>query len=538
MDDVERARAAYAARAWADAYECYQRAARESPLGADDLERLAVAAFLIGRDDDTEAGLTAAYRSHLDGGDALRAVRCLYWLAITLISRGEPGRGSGWFARAGRLLEGLPDPDCAEAGYLLFPAIFEQADSGDHEAAYATATRAAEIGVRFGDPDLTALAVHHQGRALLSQGQVRAGLRLLDEAMVAVTADELSPIVTGLLYCSVLEGCHEVYDVGRGHEWTAALSRWCGDQPDLVTFGGECMVHRAELMQLHGAWPEALEEARLAMLRFERRPRNPSGAAPAYYRQGELHRLRGEYALAEEAYLHAGRLGWEPQPGLALLRLGRGDPQAAVAAIRRVLDGTGDALRRSRLLAAYAEILTATGDRDQAGEASRELSRIAQAFPSRMLTALAGHAAGAVELAGGDARAAAVELRRTVQAWRELDAPYEAARTQELLGLACRELGDEDTAAIELAAARETYARLGAAPDLARVAGAPVAAGLSPRELEVLRRLAAGDSNKAIAGRLLLSERTVDRHVSNIYAKLGVSSRAAATAHAYEQGLI
>lgn len=216
MEVVERARASYAARAWTEAYDGFRRAAEEAPLGADDLERLAVAAFLIGRDDDAEAGLTAAYRSHLDGGDARRAVRCQYWLGITLITRGEPGRGSGWLARAGRLLEGLPDPDCAEAGYLLFPAIFEQTDTGDHEAAYATATRAAEIGVRFGDPDLTALAVHHQGRALVSQGQVRAGLRLLDEAMVAVTADELSPIVTGLLYCSVLEGCQEVYEVGRG----------------------------------------------------------------------------------------------------------------------------------------------------------------------------------------------------------------------------------------------------------------------------------------------------------------------------------
>ena len=414
---------------------------------------------------------------------------------------------------------------------------------GDWEAAYAAAANAAEIGERFGDPDLFALAVHEQGLILVNQGRVEEGLGLVDEAMVAVTAGELSPIVTGIVYCSVISGCQEVYALHRAQEWTAALTQWCEEQPDMVAFSGRCLVHRAEIMELHGAWRDALEEARRAHQRCVQ-GKNQSAAAQAFYRQGEVHRLRGELAAAEEAYREASRCGFEPQPGLALLRLAQGNDDAAAATIRRALGETTEPLKRARLLPAYVEIMLAVGDAQEARNACRELEEISARYESGMLGAMVAHAEGAVALAQGDARAALVALRHAWQVWQEFEVPYEAARVRVLLGLACRVLGDDDTAALELEAARGIFAQLGAAPDLVRVdsltrrAPSVDAHGLTARELQVLPLVAAGRTNKAIAAELVLSERTVDRHVSNIFAKLGVSSRAAATAYAYEHQLV
>ena len=415
--------------------------------------------------------------------------------------------------------------------------------TGDWEAAYAVATEAVEIGERFDDADLLALAMHEQGLMLVNQGRVEEGLGLVDEAMVAVTAGELSPIVTGIVYCSVISGCQEVYALRRAQEWTAALTRWCEAQPDMVSFTGRCLVHRAEIMELHGAWQEALEEARRARLRCEQ-VKNRSAIAQAFYRQGEVHRLQGRYSAAEEAYRDASRCGFEPQPGLALLRLTQGNDDAASAAIRRAAGETTEPLKRARLLPAYVDIMLAVGDVDEARIACRELEEISARYESGMLGAMFAHAEGAVDLAGGDARTALLALRRAWQAWQELEVPYEAARVRVLVGLACRALGDDDTAELELEAARGVFEQLEAVPDLARVdavagrAASVDAHGLTPRELQVLRLVAAGQTNKAIAAELVLSGRTVDRHVSNIFSKLGVSSRAAATAYAYEHQLI
>lgn len=264
----------------------------------------------------------------------------------------------------------------------------------------------------------------------------------------------------------------------------------------------------------------------------------------AFYRQGEIHRLLGEFALAEEAYRDASRRGGEPQPGLALLRLTQGSSDAAAAAIRRVVGETTDPLERARLLPAYIEIMLAVGDADEARAVCRELEEIAEGYPSDVLGAMAAGAKGAVQLAEGGARTALVALRRAGQVWQELKAPYEAARVRVLIGLACDALGDHETAALELDTARGTFEYLGAAPDVARIdslAGRATSGdthGLAPRELQVLRLVAAGKTNKAIAAELVVSERTVDRHVSNIFTKLGVSSRAAATAFAYEHQLV
>jgi len=525
-----------------DAYTSLSRADRAAPLGAEDLEMLATSAYMLGRDDDCLGGLERAYQAHLDTGEALRAVRCAFWLGINLVLRGEMGRATGWLGRAQRLVEREAD-DCVERGYLLVPVMLRHEAMGDWEAAYATAADATEIGERFGDADLLALTVHEQGFALIQQGRVEEGLGLLDEAMVAVTAGELSPIVTGIVYCSVIEGCQEVYALRRAREWTAALTRWCEGQPDMVAFSGRCLVHRAEIMELHGAWRDALEEARRARQRCEQ-GNNQSAVAQAFYRQGELHRLQGKFSAAEEAYRDASRYGCEPQPGMALLRLAQGKDDAAAAAIHRAVGETTAPLKRTKLLPAYVEITLAMGDVEEARNACREFQEISARYDSAMPGAMVAHARGAVDLAEGDARAALRALRRAWQVWQELEVPYEVARVRVLLGLACRALGDDDSAALELEAAHDVFGQLGAAPDLARVellirhATPSDAHGLTPRELEVLRLVAAGETNKAIATDLVLSERTVDRHVSNIFTKLGVTSRAAATAYAYKHELI
>ena len=544
MKELERGREFYASRAWTHAYESLSQADQLAPLGAEDLEMLATSAYMLGRDDDYLGGLERAHHAYLEAGEALRAVRCGFWLGINLATRGEMGRASGWFGRAQRLVE-REQGECVERGYLLLPVMLQEAARGDYEAAYTTGSEAVEIGERFGDGDLLALALQEQGNALIKQGRVEQGLGLLDEAMLAVTAGELSPVVTGLIYCGVIDSCQEAYELRRAQEWTAALTRWCEQQPDMVPYSGQCLVHRAEIMQLHGAWPDALEEARRAGLRFaERVKMNQQAAAQALYRQGEVHRLQGGFARAEDAYRDARRCGLEPQPGLALLRLAQGNGDAAIAAIRRVIGETSERPRRARLLPACVEIMLAADETAEAQSACLELEEISAGNESGILGATAAHARGAVALADGDARAALAALRRAGRVWQELEAPYEAARARVLVGLACRALGDNDTAELELDAARAIFEELGAAPDLARVdalvpAVAPAdSRGLSPRELQVLRLVAAGETNKAIAADLVLSERTVDRHVSNIFAKLGVSTRAAATAYAYEHQLV
>jgi DNA-binding CsgD family transcriptional regulator len=496
---------------------------------------------MLGRDDEYNAALERAHQAYVDCGDLDRAVRCAFWLSLTLMLRGEPGRATGWLGRAQRLLERAAR-DCVERGYLLMPVVARHEIAGDYEGAHAAATAAAEIAERFGDADLLAIAMHSQGNALVAQGRVGEGLALLDETMVAVVAGELSPIVTGLMYCSVIDGCRRAYASRRAQEWTAALTRWCEEQPDMVAFTGRCLVHRAEIMQLHGAWDDALREARRAGGRPD--PQMSQAAGQALYRQGELHRLQGEFVRAEAAYRDASRCGTEPQPGLALLRLAQGNGEAAAATIRRVAAETTERLERVRLLLAYFEIMLAAGDAGAAHEACDELEQLARGFGSGMLDAVVAHARGAADLDAGDARAALVALRRASSAWQELGAPYEAARVRVLVGLACRALGDADSAALELDAARDVFAELGAAPDVARVealsGGAARAGthGLTPRELQVLRLVAAGQTNKAIAAELVLSERTVDRHVSNIFVKLGASSRSAATAYAYRHQLV
>ena len=539
-DELAQGRRYCEKKAWADAFQSLSRADQQAPLGVDDLELLAKSAYLIGRDEEFLETLDRAHGAYLSAGETTRAARCAFWLGLSLLFMGETGRGTGWLAGARRLIEG-EKADCVERGYLLLPRAEQLLGADDYDTAYATATDAIEIGDRFGEADLVSCARHIQGRALMLKGQVEDGLALLDEAMIAVAAGRLSPLMTGLIYCSVIEACQQVYALARAWEWTSALTRWCEAQPQMVAFTSTCLVHRAEIMQLHGAWRDAIEEARRACERVRGTEQQPP--AMAFYQQAEVHRLRGEFEAADEAYRNASQRGCDPQPGLALLRLAQGNTDVAAAAVRRAVSATTDRLRRTRLLPAYVEIMLAVSDIENARSACRELADIAESFDTAVLSAMAAHAQGAVELAEGDAQAALGSLRRAFEAWRQVEAPYEAARVRVLVGMACRAFGDDEGAELELDAARAVFERLGAAPDLARIdsftKGAPSGHPhrLTPRELQVLRLVATGKTNKAIAAELFLSEKTVDRHVSNIFNKIDVPTRAAATAYAYQHRL-
>ncbi|HKK07842.1 MAG TPA: response regulator transcription factor [Gemmatimonadota bacterium] len=539
---LDRGRKAFGRQAWAEAFTALSRAEREGQLEPEDLERLARVAYLTGRDEASADAWSRAHQAYLHREEVARAAGCAFWLGFQLVGQGDRARGGGWIARARRLVD-QADLDCVERGFLRLPEGLRFLAEGEPEAARAAFDEAAAIGVRFEDPDLVALGRLGRGQALVRLGDVEGGVSLLDEAMAAADAGDLSPIVVGIVYCAVVETCGEIFDVARAREWTAALSDWCDAHPELVPYRGQCLVRRSQILQLDGAWMDAAREARRACERLAGPPAEPAAGA-AFYQRGELHRLRGEFEEAAEAYGEARTWGRRPQPGLALLNLARGREQAASEQIRRALEETRDRDARAALLPAFVEIELAAGDVGAAADAAAELSEIAGAFGAAALEAAAAAARGAVRLADEDPRAALGELRTSWRIWEQIGAPYEVARVRILMALVRRELGDEDAARSELEAAERTFDRLGAAPDVARVEslarrrepGVPF--GLSPRELEVLRHVAAGKTNRAIGETLSISERTVERHVSNIFHKLHVSTRTAAAAWAYEHDLV
>jgi DNA-binding NarL/FixJ family response regulator len=504
-------------------------------LSPEDLERLAVAAYLTGHDDEVGALRERAHHLYLDRGQVEQAVRCGWWLGFHLQNAGDAAQAAGWLARLRRLVG--DDADEVLTCLLSLPDAVAAMFGGDAASALPVMEQAAHVAVAHGDTDLFVVAGMGRGRCLEMLGRSAESAAVLDEIMVHVAGGRCAPQLTGLAYCVVIALCMEHFDLARAQEWTEALGRWIDEQPGIVPYRGVCMVHRAEILQMRGAWTRAAEEADLACGWLARSGEAAIGAA--HYRVGELARLRGQVDLAEEAYRRATGYGVEVQPGLARLRLRQNRLGAAVAGLDRALAEHPRVSSRAPMLAARVELGVAAGDLAAARVALDGLTGLAETSGAPYLRALADHCAGVVLLAGDDARAALPLLRHAARLWQKVDAPYEAALTRAELGRACQALGDADAARMELQAARSVLTELGATADLAALDAAtgPPGHPLSPREVEVLRLIATGATNRMIADRLVLSEKTVARHVSNIFAKLEIGSRSAATAYAYEHHL-
>jgi DNA-binding CsgD family transcriptional regulator/tetratricopeptide (TPR) repeat protein len=536
---LDRGRTAYSEHRFTDAIDGLDAADRATATTAVDLERLATAALLVGRFEESVEWRTRAHEAFLADGDADGAIRSAAWLGMEFMYIGDLAQAGGWFARAQRLVDEDPDghPD---HGFLLVPDGLAALYGGDVERAVSSFARVAELARAANDADLVALGELGLGQAEIMLGRPADGLARLDEVMVAVTTGELSPIPSGIVYCEVLQCCRQTFDVRRAHEWTRALDRWCADRPDMVAFSGQCHAHRAELFLLHGAWADALAAAEEARERSELG--DPNGLFGACYQLGEVHRLRGEPDAAVASYEQAARTGFEPQPGLALLRLAQSEVDLARAMILAAADRLDPAERRW-LLPASVEIHLGAGDVPAARAVADELRELSVTSPMPMLLAIVEQAEASVLLAEGDARGGLTASRRAWARWRDLDVPYEAARCRLIAARACRALDDEASAVMELDAARAVLSELGAGQALAAVeaewsaAPAPNPGGLSDREVEVVRLVAAGETNREIATDLFLSEKTVERHLSNIFAKVGLSSRSAATAWAFRHGL-
>ncbi|HWH34039.1 MAG TPA: response regulator transcription factor [Acidimicrobiales bacterium] len=537
--DLEASRRAHARHDWAAARRGFLAAQDRAGLAPDDAAGLSDAAWWLGRIEESLVAGEAAYRGYLDEGRPRPAAMAAIFTAVNLFLRGDDAEGSGWMGRAQRLLDG--EEEGPEHGYVRYLLGVEAAlDGPDLGAVVAAAQEVRAIGERHGDPDLVALATVGEGRALIRQGRAAAGMALLDEAMVAATSGELAPEWAGNVYCHLMAACHELADLARGAAWTDATARWLETLPAAVLFTGICRVHRSQILQAQGAWPQAEREATLVCR--DLRHIHRSAAAEGHYQLGELHRLRGDLAAAEAAYACAHDLGHDAQPGLALLRLAQGRPAAAAAAVRTALAASTTPLATFPLSVAQVEIALDTGDLDTAGQACRRLEELATTYASPGIEVAALEARGALALAQGRPEEALADLRQACRRWRSLGAPFDGALAGVRLARACRALGDVDTAGRELDAAAQIFEALGAQAQLQRVRDLreppAMPGGLTGREVEVLALVAAGHTNRQVADSLTISERTVGRHLSNIFVKLGVSSRTAAAAFAYEHGLV
>jgi DNA-binding CsgD family transcriptional regulator/tetratricopeptide (TPR) repeat protein len=558
-----RARELHLESRWAEACEEFVAADRLEPLTAEDLERFAEAAQVLGRGEEAVKILRRAYEARVAAGEFDRAVTTAFWLWQALIINREYARANGWVAQVRRLAQERfaqegpaqerpaqalpahvnPPGSMADDGWLLVTDAYALIGLADYEAAAQLLARAAQLASRSGQTDLVAFATTVWGRALIKAGRLKDGLSRLDEAMLSVIDRDTSPRATSLLYCSAIATCHEAHEFARAREWTLALGAWLDSLAQLGgAYFGNCRIYRSRLMRLCGSWDEAVDEVAVVC-------DDLSGgygqlvAGHAFYELGEMYRLLGN-PEADDAYRRAGKYGGPTQPGLALLRLAQDDIEPAVVGIRRALTETTGRLERLELLTAGVTVMLAAGDLDAAQAAVDELALIAQVYDTAAVQTEVAAARGAVALAEGDAATALPLLRSAARWWREIEAPYAVATLTVLIALACRSLGDEEAAQLELESARATFTRLGARPDLYRVerlihpAQPAGLHGLSAREIQVLRLIAAGRTNHAIATELFLSERTVHRHVSNIFDKLGVRSRAAAASYGIRHHLV
>ncbi len=529
--DVDRAR-------WPEAYRRLHGRDLDG-LGAEDLEVLADAAWWLSRVEESLAVRRRAHASFVAVGDARRAGYNAWMLATEYGFIGKSALAAGWLTKArGHLAD---QDECPERGFVVFTRAELAAGRGEVDEALRLAQRTIGIGVRCDSRDVVAMGRVLEGELLIRRGEVADGLARLDDAMCDVMEGVLSELVTGWLYCIAVPICFQLPDLLRASEWNAAAMEWCAQLPAGTPFHGLCRVHHAELLGLSGALEQASTAAELASA--ELMDYHPNMAGESFYVAGELRRRRGDAAGAEAAFLTAHELGRDPQPGLALLRLSQGRADAAAAALRSCLaGGHWGLLDRARLLAAHTEVAVALADLEPATAAADELEAIADGSGATLLEAYAAMARGAVAVARENISLALERLRRARTLWLELRLPYEAAQARMLLAAACRAAGDDDTADIELRAARTAFAQLGARHDEGRIDGLLAAepvvpGGLTPRQIEVLRLVAEGSTNREIADELVISEHTVSRHLENIYAKLGVSSRAAATTFAHTHDL-
>jgi DNA-binding NarL/FixJ family response regulator len=509
-------------------------------LEAAGLARLGLALELTGRTDEAVEAWDRARREHLAGGDFAAAARCMFWTGFTLGERRAAAPAAARLGEMAALVGAVPEDEAA-AALLLIAEGWSAFSAGRLEDAVSRLQLAAELAERAGDADALLIATMSCGRAAVLSGDIAGGFACMDRVMLLISEGGANDLAAGAAYCAVIASCLGRRDVERAREWTTALSGWCQAQEGLVPFRGTCVLHRAALLQLGGAWPEA--ERTVHELLQAPAVRVPRGDAA--YQEAELLRLTGRGARADAAYRAAVGAGREAQPGLALLRLAQGQADVARSGLERALVVATPPGDRADLLDALVEVCLAVGDQVGADAAAAELRALADLIGTSFLRAQSDRARGRAALAGGDPAGAVRLLRRAWSSWQAVGAPYEAARTRVDAALAARALGDEDAAGMELDAARQSFTELGAAPDIVRVDAAlipprsPHPAGpLSLREAEVLRLVARGSSNRAIAERLFLSERTVAHHVGNILAKLQLANRAAATAFAYEHGLV
>ena len=527
---------------WIAETERLRAADLDDALDADGLARLGLALELTGHPDDAVGAWDRAHQAHLQADDRLAAARCVFWIGFTLAWRGAFAQAGAWRERLAALVPAAGNDSPATAMLLTADAA-GRSGRGDERQAVERFERAAALAERFDEADVLLLAVMGCGRSHILLGESEPAAACMDRVMLLIARGEAGDLAAGAGYCGVIASCVGRRDVERAREWTGALSAWCDAQRGLMPFRGECVVHRATLLQLAGAWAEA-ERTLLPLLEGPWPVPAPLGLAR--YEEAELLRLTGRLAEAERAFRSAVEAGSEAQPGLGRLRLAQGRGEAARAGLERALGLATAPGDRADLLDALVEACLDAGDVDGAERAGSELRASADLVGTSYLRAQAERAIGCVLLARGDAGGALRALRRGWAGWQAIGAPYEAARTRVVVALAARALGDEDAAGMELDAAHQAFAELGAATELARIdrlsassappSGAP--GRLSPREVEVLRLVAQGCSNREIAGRLFLSERTVARHVGNILAKLQLANRAAATAFAYEHGLV
>ncbi len=537
---LELGRSAVADRRWAAAAEWFADAQRDDPsaLTVHDLEGWSTALFLRGERNRATEALTTAHDSSLARGDLAGAARAAGVMSIQLLEAGEVAGAGVWGARGMRLAEQLDEANHLGAMVALVPTAFGAMFVGDIADAIRRFDRIAAVADRFGDADLAAHAAFGRGMCLTMQGRVAEGFASLDAAMEPAVAGRLSSLTTCVVVRMTLDVAHRGFDLERAERWTTGFARWCDAQPELVAYTGQAHAYRAELATLHGAWADA--SAHAARADESLRAGDFTAEYVANYRLAELHRLRGELHAAEDHYRRAARTGWDPQPGLALARLAAGDAAGAQSMIRNAAAGVDDTTRQ-RLLPAMVRIELAAGDVAAARRAADELAEAARAVPTPLFDAVAALAAARVLHAEGRTSDALGELSTARAAFAAIDAPYGVAQCRLLEGRIRRDADGPDAGRAPLEAARRGFVELGARLDVVAIDaldGQRSVDALTAREIEVLRLVTTGLTNRGVADRLSLSEKTVARHLSNIYGKLRLSSRAAATAWAYQQGIV